>query len=151
MNKIIKILLSLCIAHFSASAIYAQETTTIKGRIISEDFELLPGVKVFNMDTTILGSTDLDGYFEAEVPIGTNELLLGLVGMEWMTVKIEGDCTTLEMIMMTSVIYDFIPIKKINRKRCKRFRRLPKRHFEAYEQGIFTTSTPCISYIFKDH
>jgi hypothetical protein len=145
-----KALLTLFIV-LSASILSAQEIKVIKGRIISEDLELLPKAMIYNMDTIALGSTDLDGYFKIEVPVETNELLLGFVGMEWTLVKIEDDCQNLEIIMMTDVIYDFIPIKRINRKRYKRFKELPKKYLEAYEQGIFKFSVPCVSYVFTKY
>ena len=153
MIRIKSILLSLAIALLSISAVHAQETRTIKGRIVSEDFETLPGVKIFNMDTTELGSTDLEGYFEAEIPLHTDKFLLGLVGFEWMTVKIEDkNCSTFEMIMMNSVIYDFIPMKKVNKKRRKRFNNLSKKHKEAFEQGLFQLEdTSCVCYVFSEH
>jgi hypothetical protein len=135
----------------SASILSAQETKVIKGRIISEDLELLPKAMIYNMDTIVLGSTDLDGYFKIEVPVETNKLLLGFIGMEWTLVKIENNCQNLEMIMMTDVIYDFIPIKRINSKRHKRFKELPKKYLEAYGQGIFISSVPCVSYVFKKY
>lgn len=150
MNRM-KALLTLFIVVVSVSILSAQETKTITGRIISEDLELLPKAMVYNMDTTVLDSTDLDGYFKIEVPVETNELLLGFIGMEWTSVQIEDDCQNLEMIIMTDVIYDFIPIKRINRKRHKRFKRLPKKHREAYEQGIFKSSDPCVCYVFTKY
>src|SRR5690606_28677449 len=115
-----KVLLTLFSVVLSVCILNAQETKTISGRIISEDLELLPGAKIYDMDTTVLGSTDLDGYFKIQAPVETSELLLGFIGMEWTSVKIN-NCQNLEMVVMTDVIYDFIPIKKINRKRHKRF------------------------------
>lgn len=145
-----KVLLTLFSVVLSVCILNAQETKTISGRIISEDLELLPGAKIYDMDTTVLGSTDLDGYFKIQAPVETSELLLGFIGMEWTSVKIN-NCQNLEMVVMTDVIYDFIPIKKINRKRHKRFKKLPKKHLEAYEQGIFKSSVPCVSYVFKKY
>jgi len=146
----IKTLLILFIV-LSANILSAQENKVIKGRIISEDLELLPGATIYNMDTIALSSTDLSGYFKIEVPVETNKLLIGFIGMEWTLVKIEDDCQNLEIIMMPDVIYDFITIKRINTKRYKRFKELPKKHLEAYEQGIFKTSAPCVSYVFTKY
>ena len=101
------------------------------------------------MDTTLLGVADMEGYFEIEVPYQTRELLLGYVGMEWTTVKLEENCDNIEMIIMNAVIYDFMTIEKINKKRCKRFKNLPKVHSKANEQGLFETKEPCVHYIFK--
>jgi hypothetical protein len=150
MNSL-KTLIVLFIVVLSTSVLNAQDTKMIKGRVISEDLEILPGAKIYNMDTTVLGSTDGDGYFEIEVPVETNELLLGFIGMEWTPVKIEGDCKNLEMIIMADVIYDFIPIKRINKRRQKRFKQLPKKHKEAYEKGIFKSGNPCVCYVFTEY
>jgi len=150
MNSL-KALIVLYIVVMSTPVLNAQHSKKIKGRVISEDLEILPGTKIYNMDTTVLGSTDRDGYFEIEVPIETNELLLGFIGMEWTSAKIEDDCQNLEIIIMADVIYDFIPIKKINRKRKKRFRQLPKKHKEAYEKGIFKSSDLCVCYVFIEY
>lgn len=146
-----KALLNLLIIILSTSILSGQETKTITGRIISEDFEPIPKAIIHNMDTITLGSTDVDGYFNIEVPVETKELLLGFVAMEWTSVKIRDNCQNLEIIMMADVIYDYISIKKINQKRYKRFKKLPKMHLQAFEQGIFKFCTPCISYIFKEY
>lgn len=151
MKSLKGLLTSLSIV-LSISIVSAQEVKTITGKIISEDLELLPGAKIYDKDTTVLSTTDLNGDFTIKVPSGTTELLLGFIGMEWMSVKING-CQNLEMIVMSDVIYDFIPLKKINKKRCKRFKNLPKKHLEAYEKGIFKFKprTPCVSYVFKKY
>lgn len=145
-----KALFKFIVVVLSASVLSAQETSRITGRVISEDFELLPGVKIHDKDTTLLGSTDLDGYFKMEVPIGTNQLLLGAIGMEWTSIKIENDCRNLEIIVMLHVIYDFISAKRENKKRQKRFKQLPKKHKEAYEKGIFKSSDLCVCYVFPE-
>ncbi|MEP5611547.1 MAG: hypothetical protein ABJP45_04825 [Cyclobacteriaceae bacterium] len=129
----------------------AQETKTLTGRIISEDLEILPKAMIYDMDTTLLGSTDLDGYFKLDIPVQANELLLGYVGMEWTSVKIQQSCEKLEMVIMYAVTYDFTTAKKIKKKRYKRFKQLPKKHSEAYELGIFTTSSPCVNYVFSEY
>lgn len=133
------------------SILGAQETKTINGRIITENLEPVPKAIIYNMDTTILGSTDLNGYFNIEVPTETNELLLGFIAMEWTSVKVNDNCQNLELIIMLDVIYDFISIKKINKKRYKRFKEIPKKHLQAYEQGIFKSITPCVTYVFTKY
>lgn len=145
-----KVILTLFIVVLSTSVLNAQDTKMIKGRVISEDLEMLPSATINNMDTTVLGSTDKGGYFQIEVPVETSELLLGFIGMEWTSIKIDDDCQNLEMIIMADVIYDFISIKKVNKQRQKRFKQLPNKHKEAYEKGIFKSSDPCICYVFKE-
>jgi hypothetical protein len=145
-----KVILAFYILVLSFNTLSAQETKKIKGRIISENLELLPKANIYDMDTSVLGLTDMDGFFQIEVPSETDKLLLGFIGMEWMSVKIEDDCQNLEMIIMADVIYDFMTPKKIARKRKKRFKQLPKKHTEAYEKGIFQSSEPCVCYVFKE-
>jgi len=134
---------------FSLKAVNAQ-TKVITGRIINEDLEPLPNASIHDMDTTILGSTDLDGYFKMEVPSETNQLLIGAIGMEWTSIKIEEECQNLEIIVMLHVIYDFISAESEKRKRKKRFKQLPKKHKEANEKGIFKSSDPCVCYVFTE-
>lgn len=144
----LKILLVFISIALPIGILSAQETKTLKGRIISEDFELLPGIKIHDKDTSFLGYSDRDGYFEFKVPVSTSELLLGFIGMEWTTVKIVNNCDNIEIFMMSDVIYDFIPAKRIDKKRYKRFKKLPKKHSEAHKKGIFKSKAPCVSYTF---
>ena len=130
--------------------LHSQETKVIKGRILSEDLEPLPGATIYNMDSTALDTTDLNGYFSLEVDTSTREFLLNFIAMEWTTVRIERECKNLEMFVMLYVIYDWMPRNRINRKRRKRFKELPKRHLDAYNKGLFTTQSPCVSYIYSD-
>lgn len=146
----IKKILTVFIVVLHVSTLSAQETKRIKGRIVSENLELLPGANIHDLDTTLLGSTDLDGYFEIEVPSETDRFLVGFIGMEWMTVEPKDDCQNLEMILLSAVIYDFIPLKRVNKKRKKRVRQLPRIHKDAYKNGYFESSTPCVCYMFKE-
>lgn len=134
-----------------ANILSAQNTKIIKGKIISEDFELLPKVIVYNIDTVALCTTNLNGCFKVEVPIKTNKLLLEFVGMEWTFVSINDDCKNIEIIMMINIIYDFISINRINKNRYKRFKNIQRKHLKAYKQGIFQNRYPCVSYIFKKY
>ena len=145
-----KSLLTFFVLLFSLSVVNAQ-TKIITGRVINEDLEPLPNARIHDMDTTILGSTDLKGYFKMEVPSEANQLLLGAIGMEWTSVKIEEECQNLEIIVMLHVIYDFISAESEKRKRKKRFKQLPKKHKEAYEKGLFKSSNPCVCYVFAEY
>lgn len=150
MINYLKALLIFIILALSTSVLSAQEFKIINGRIISEEFELLPKATIYDMDTSILGSTDKEGFFQIEIPIETDRLLLGYIGMEWMSIKIQDDCQNYEMIIMSDVIYDFMSMEKLKKKRKKRFMQLPKKHKEAFERGIFKSSDPCVCYIFSE-
>ena len=63
-----------------------------------------------------------------EVPANTRKLLVAAIGFEGIWVELDDLCNDLEIIIMLEVIYDFIPLKKINRKRFRRFKMLPELH-----------------------
>ena len=44
------------------------QSRILQGRIISNDLETLPGVRIQNVDTVIFGETDLEGRFKIKVP-----------------------------------------------------------------------------------
>ena len=111
----------------------------IQGLIISEDFEELPNVRIQNIDTLLLGETDLNGHFKIEIPQKTDKLLLSFIGMEWTTIELTEDCDKIEIIMMYDAIYDFMSLRKVDRLRLKRFNKLPELHKIAYKKGIFLT------------
>ena len=92
----------------------------IQGLIISEDFEELPKVRIQNIDTLLLGETDLNGHFKIEIPQKTDKLLLSFIGMEWTTIELTKDCDKIEIIMMYDAIYDFMTLRKVDRLRLKR-------------------------------
>jgi hypothetical protein len=83
------------------------QTRTISGRIISEDLEELPVVSIHQIDTALIGKTDINGRFSIEIPSDTDSLILTFIGFEWTTIQLQADCDTLEVIMMYDVIYDF--------------------------------------------
>lgn len=119
------------------------QTRIIEGRVISEDMEGLPKVQIQDIDTTMIGETDLDGRFKIEIPQNTDKLLFSFIGMEWTFVKLNKSCDTLEVVMMYDAIYDFMTHRKIDRLRLKRFKKLPEIHQSAYEKGIFLTKSQC--------
>src|SRR5258708_20780740 len=124
------------------------QTRTITGKVIDENFEAIPEVKIQNHDTLRLGATDNNGNFKIELPSGTDELLLSFLGMEWTSLKVPTNCNNLEIIMMFDTIYDFVTIGTENKKRYKRLRDLPNKHRQAIERRIFSSSTSCFTYIF---
>ncbi len=126
----------------------AQPTKTLTGRILSEELEVVPMASIYARDTTVIGKTDMDGYFKIDVPINTDTLLFGSVGMEQTTVNLSGECSTIEVILLYSSTYDFMSVRRMNRKVFKRFKRLPQIHQEAYEKGLFKSHAPCASPIF---
>ena len=126
----------------------AQPTKTLTGRILSDQLETVPRADICAQDTTVIGTTDMDGYFKIDVPANTNTLIFAFVGMELTTVKLSTDCSTLEVILLLASSYDFMSVRRVNRQEFKRFKHLPQIHQEAYEKGLFKSSAPCASPIF---
>jgi hypothetical protein len=116
---------------------------TLKGRIISENFEILPEVKINTPEKELLGITDIDGRFEISIPNEVLELNISFIGMEPTKIKLSDNCYTLEVILMIETIYDFVSLKKVDKLRMKRFKKLPEKHKEAFDKGIFNTSIAC--------
>jgi hypothetical protein len=126
----------------------AQSTKTLTGRILSDDLAGYPRVDIRARDTTVLGTTDREGYFKLDVPTTTNTLLFTAVGMEWTAVSLSADCSTLEIILLSRPTYDFMSVRRVNRQRFKQFKHVPHLHQEAYEKGLFTPRSPCAAPIF---
>ena len=142
------VFLTLSLISFSSIG----QSRTIKGKVIYDiDFTSLPGTKIQDSDTVLLGTAGENGNFEIQLPSGTDELLLSFIGMEWTSVKVPKDCNNLEIIITADGTYDFTPARKVNRRRYKLFKGLPNKHRQAYEKGIFSSSTPCGVYIFHKY
>ena len=120
----------------------AQEST-LKGRIISEDLEVIPEVKISNLKNELLGITDIEGRFEIIIPNEVSKLNISYIGMEPTIVELSTNCDYLEVVMMIESNYDYKSLKKVDRHRMKRFKKLPELHKEAFDEGIFKTEKAC--------
>ena len=123
----------------------------IIGRVISEDFEPLPGLDIENSNNELLGKTDMDGRFKICIPQVTDSLLFRYVGMELTDIKLKKDCDTVEVVVMNDVIYDLITLKKVDRLRKKRFDNLPNIHSKAVKNGLFENSNICYERDFEKY
>jgi hypothetical protein len=132
----------------SLGTAHAQHTKTLTGRILGDDLIGVPMADIRTRDTTVIGKTDLDGYFKLDVPVNTKTLLFTAIGMEWTTVNLSGECSSLEVILLYASTYDFMSVKRVNRQKFKRFKHLPHLHQQAYEKGLFKSCAPCASPIF---
>jgi hypothetical protein len=124
------------------------QTRTITGKVISEDLQVLPQVKILNSDTALLATTDIDGKFKIEIPADTKNLLIGAVGYEWASINLTNNCNKLDIILMNNGHYDYISLKKVDRLRMKRFKKLSELHLTAYQKGMFVTDEPCYEQTF---
>ena len=139
-------LLTFIVISFSVSG----QTRTITGKVIDEYFDNLPGVRIQNRNT-ILGTTDINGEFKIEIPINTDSLLFGFIGMEWTPVKLTSNCGRLEIVMMVYVLYHNKSGKQIDRLRRKRFDNLSEIHSTAFSKGQFLSDKPCYERKFIEH
>ena len=119
------------------------QTRAITGKVIDEDLITIPDVRVQNSDKLRLGTTDINGNFKIELPLGTNELLLSFIGMEWTSIKVPMDCDNIEIIMLVDGTYDYMSNKKVDKERKKIFDEIPKLHSKAVTKGIFDNKSPC--------
>jgi hypothetical protein len=141
-NKMKKILIPLLVLIVSTASLYSQNKT-IKGKAITEDLEILPYTLIFINDTVKVGRTDLNGFFQIDIPVSTKKILFKDVGFEQATIELVDSCDEVEVVMMFSVTYDFMTLKKVDRLRMKRFKKLPALHKQAFEKGLFKTDKAC--------
>lgn len=139
MKRLLIICIVLCV---SASILYAQNKT-IKGRIVDDNLETLPNVSIVINGTVKVGRTDLNGFFQIDIPISVKEISFESVGLDPATVRLVGKCDEVELVMMLSGTHDFITLKKADRLRMRIFKKLPELHREAFEKGIFKTDKAC--------
>lgn len=122
------------------------QTRVVYGRIIGDgDLEPVIGVLIENNHNITLGQTGMDGRFKISVPQNTDRLSFGYLGYDPLSIKLTGDCDTLEVVMMESGTYDFMSSRKIDKERLKRFNALAGLHLQAYQKGIFTKPAACYS------
>ena len=129
-------------------SLYSQNKT-IKGRVISEFFEIMPGVSIMINDTVEAGRTDLNGFFQIDIPVSEKIILFGSVGLDPTTIELVDKCDKIEVVMMLSSSYDFITLKHADKKRGKRYKKLPEIHKQAFEKGIFETEYACYNRKFE--
>ena len=127
---------------FLTFRLYGQ-TRTIVGRVLSEDLETLPGVRIQVSDTLLVGETDIEGRFKIKISQDTDKLIFSFVGMERATIQINSACDIIEVVMMYDGTYDFMSFKKVDRLRLKRFKKLPELHLKSYQKGVFSKQTAC--------
>ena len=137
-----KLFILFTVLSVSTCSLYSQNKT-FKGRVISEDFETVPLVSIMINDTVEVGRTNMNGFFQIDIPVSEKKILFMFVGLDPTTIELVDKCDKIEVIMMLSGTYDFITLKRTDRKRKKRFKKLPEIHKQAFENGIFETKYAC--------
>jgi hypothetical protein len=69
--------------------------------------------------------------------------------MDPTTIELVDKCDKIEVVMMYTYTYDFITFKRAERKRKKRYKKLPEIHKQAFEKGIFETECACYNREFE--
>jgi hypothetical protein len=121
----------------------------IQGRIISEDLKTLPQVNIQSSDGVLFGKTDSEGRFRIDVPQSTHKLFFSWVGVEPVSVFLNNNCDTIEVIMMHAVSYDFMLPSKVDKRRLARYKKLPGIFLQAYNNGVFTKDSICYTRKFE--
>jgi len=145
-----KILFVFLVFYYPVFELFSQNKT-IRGRVITEFFETAPGTLILINDTIEVGKTDINGFFQIELFISVKKISIWSLGQETATIELVKDCDEIEVVMMLSGMYDFISLKKADRLRMKRFRKLPKLHRNAFEKGLFKTDKACYIQEFKPY
>ncbi|WP_192822827.1 hypothetical protein [Rufibacter sp. LB8] len=137
-----EILILFLVLVFSTSNIYSQNKT-VKGRVIDNRMVTLPYVSIVINDTVKIGRTDLNGFFQIEIPDTVKKISFITVGIDLASVELIDKCNEVEVVMMLSGTYDFISLKKVDKLRMKSFKKLPEIHKGAFEKGLFKTDKAC--------
>lgn len=130
------------VLNISTCSLYSQNKT-IKGRVITNDLETMPGVSIMVNDTVEVGKTDLNGFFKVDIPECEKEISFETVGLYPATIELEGKCDKIEVVMMLSGARESISLKRADRELKKRFKKLPEMHKQAFERNIFETENAC--------
>jgi len=144
MKILLTFIISVILLNFN---LYSQDKT-IKGRVITEDLETMPEVIIMVNDTVEVGRTDINGFFQINIPKSINTINFWALGLEPAKIKLLTDCNQIEVIMLLESTYDFISLKRVDKKIKKRFKKLPEIHKKAYEKGLFKAKDPCFIYQF---
>ena len=132
-----------------SSSLYSQNKT-ILGRVIDDlSSETMAGVVILHNDSLQVGQTDLDGNFKILIPIKAKEIKFVGVGMYPTSIELTDTCDKIEVVMMLSSSYDFITLRRAERKRKKRFEKFTEIHRQAFEKGLFETEYPCYNREFE--
>jgi hypothetical protein len=139
--KHIYILVILFLLSLNFDSLYGQRI--IKGRILDESIEVLPGAGIYNQDTIKIGETDSEGYFNVTIPDTSKKLVIGFIGYEWVLIKLSNNCDYLEVILISESTYDFMSSRKIDRERKKNFDKLDEFRRLALSKGLFKQDSVC--------
>jgi hypothetical protein len=102
------------------------------------------GITIFDKDTTEIGQSDYNGYFQIKLPKETDKLIVAGLGYEWATISIPEGCENAEIILYLAFTHCFDSPAKVDRLRKKEFEKLSELHYQAFQKGLFKTQKPCV-------
>jgi len=79
-NVMKNILIIFIVLSVSTYSLYSQNKT-IKGRVISDQLETIPGVLIIINDTIEVGKTDINGFFQINIPVSEKKYYLDM--LDW--------------------------------------------------------------------
>mgnify|MGYP000974902577 CR=1 FL=1 len=103
---------------------------------------------VYSNEVKIKGGTvsrtmDFRGPLQVSIPDSVTDITIRGVGYEEALLHLRPGCDHLEVILMFSYIYDFITIKQIDRRRKRRYNKLPALYQQAFQKGVFKSDKQC--------
>lgn len=137
-----KLLIVFLVFGISTLNLYSQNRT-IKGRVIDDNLKTMPGVSIMVNDTVEVGRTDLKGFFQVDIPVCEKKILFGSVGLYPTTIELVNKCNKIEVVMMLSGARESISLRRADRQRKKRYKKIPRIHKQAFEKNIFETEDAC--------
>jgi hypothetical protein len=98
---------------------------------------------VFDADTTEIGHTDVNGYFELTIHEESSKLIFGFIAYDFLTVTFNDSCLYFEVILLPSGTYDIRSHKKIDRLRKREYDKVIEVHRRAYNEVKFIYKETC--------
>jgi len=137
-------LIIIMILQFVFQLSYGQQERIITGQILGQGLIELPGMLIMTSDSKVLDTTDFNGRFKFK-HTGDNKKIKFVSAMfQQEEIELSKNCNHIEIIILEECIYDFISIKRADRKKKRdRKRMLHKLYAEAYEKGLFDNENPC--------
>mgnify|MGYP003645720619 CR=1 FL=1 len=109
------------------------------------------GITIFDKDTTEIGQTDYNGYFQIKLLKETDKFIFAGLGYEWATISIPKECENAEIILFLASTHCFDSPAKVDRLRKKEFEKLFELHYQAFQNGLFKTEKPCFNRKFEPY
>ena len=145
-----KYIFSFLLLFFSLNFGYSQNRI-VKGLVIDEDLEPIGNLLISINDSIKVGTTDIEGRFQIEIPTSVNKISFACIGYERTELNLSDDCDNIELVMLQHVTHCFLPWHKVNKLRRKEYKKLPMLRKKAYEKGVFQSPEVCYTQGFAEY